>query len=209
MQANPKLKSKTLPGATIMIVVGYALAAAGLVGLLSFNGSSDMPQLVQAGIYALIVIGILLSVAGILKLRSEFDGTQARVRNGLLMQGLALIVLLLGVVPSVVSSSLSGNLVSTAFLVISGIVSLAGILTLRNNYNSDGTLEHKKIDYLLLGTLLIWTGVGLIIASDVASYYMISQLENTVYSDIGATISAYGCVVSAYAFLNFHRHLTR
>src|SRR5271157_1832039 len=199
--------SKILPGANTMIVVGYALAAAGLVGVLTINGASEIPPLVQAGVAALIIIGLLLSITGILKLRSDIDKTQVQVRNGLFMHGLALAILLLGVAFTVVFSSLSGFLAGIVFLATSCILALVGILTLRKKYTSSGTSERKKIDYLLLGTILILAGVGLIIVSDIASYYTISQLENIVYVDIGATISAYGCVISAYSFLNFPRRI--
>lgn len=204
MLSNLKSKAKILPRANTMIVVGYALMAAGLVGVLTINGASGIPPLVQAGVAALIIIGLLLSITGILKLRSEIDKTQVQVRNGLFMHGLALVVLLLGVAFTVVFSSLSGFLSGIVFLATSCILALGGILTLRKKYISSGTSERKKIDYLLLGTILILAGVGLIIVSDIASLYMISQLENIVYVDIGATISAYGCVISAYSFLKFH-----
>ncbi len=204
MFSNFKSKAKILPEANAMIVVGYALAAAGLVGVLTINGASDVPALVQAGVAALIIIGLLLPITGILKLRGEIDKAQVQVRNGLFMYGLALAILLLGVAFTVVLSSLSGSLAGIAFLAISCILALAGILTLRKKYSSFSTSEHKKIDYLLLGTILILAGVGLIIVSDIASYYTISQLENIVYVDIGATISAYGCVISAYSLLKFH-----
>ena len=97
MLASTKSKAKILPRANSIIVVGYALTAAGLVGVLTINGASEVPPLVQAGVAALIIIGLLLSITGILKLRSEFDKTQVQVRNGLFMHGLALVILLLGV----------------------------------------------------------------------------------------------------------------
>ncbi len=204
MLSNVKSKAKILPRANSIIVVGYALTAAGLVGVLTINGASEVPPLVQAGVAALIIIGLLLSITGILKLRSEFDKTQVQVRNGLFMHGLALVILLLGVAFALIFSSLLSFLAGIVFLAASCILALAGILALRKKYISSGIPERKKIDYLLIGTILILAGVGLIIVSNIASYYTISQLENTVYVDIGATISAYGCVISAYSFLNFH-----
>ena len=205
MSENPKPKAKTQLRPSSVIAAGYALMAAGLVGVLTINGTSQTPQLVQAAVAALIIVGLLLSMAGILKLRSEFDRTHARVRNGLFMHGSALVILLLGVALTVVFSSLSGFLAGMAFLVTSGILAFIGILTLRKNYISNSTSKHKKIDYLLFGTILILAGVGVIMVSNIATLYTISQLENTVYVDIGATFSAYGCVITAYSFLNFHR----
>ncbi len=190
-----------------MIVVGYALAAAGLVGVLTFNGASDVPTLVQGGVAALITIGLLLPISGILKLRSEFDRTQVQVRNGLFMYGLALVILLLGLGLSEIMNSLSGFLANSVFLVASSIFALAGIITLRKKYIGSGISEHVKIGFLLLGIILILAGVGLITVSNIASDYTISQLENTVYVDIGATLSAYGCVISAYSFLKFPRRI--
>ena len=115
-------------------------------------------------------------------LRSEFDKTQVQVRNGLFVHGLALFILLLGIGLTEIFNSPSGFLASIVFLVTSGILALAGIITLRKKYISIGISDHKQIDYMLLGTILILAGVGLIIVSNIESYYTISQLDNIVYN---------------------------
>lgn len=205
MIANTKSKAKISPRANSIIAAGYALAAVGLMGVITINGASGIPPLVQAGVAALITLGVLLSITGIMMKRSEFDRNQAQVRNGLFMHGSSLFILLLGIGITQIFNSPSGFLSSIVFLVVSSILALAGIITLRKKYISSGTSDHKQISYLLLGTILIIAGVGLIIVSNIESYYTISQLDNTIYNDIGATISAYGFVISAYSFLTFPR----
>ena len=43
MTANTKSKAKILPGANSIIVVGYALVAVGLMGVITINGASGDP----------------------------------------------------------------------------------------------------------------------------------------------------------------------
>ena len=55
----------------------------------------------------------------------------------------------------------------------------------------------KAVTYLILGTALVFLGVGVMVGSNIALWYLLSQAEYTVYVDIGATVSACGFVVAA------------
>ncbi len=116
------------------------------------------------------------------------------------MQAFGLIGLLFGVVLVVVVSSLSGYLLSAVFVAMAGVLAIAGATLLRGHFASN----NESVACLIFGTALIFTGVGIIVASNIAFEYLISQLENTIYIDIGATISACGCILSAYSFYDLH-----
>jgi hypothetical protein len=181
-----------------VVAVGYGVEAAGLVAFLTINGSS-VSELASIVTVALIAIGLLLTPAALLLLRRGFDKTQAKARNGLALQGFGLVVLLLGVVLGVGLSSLFGYTIGAVLLVASATSALLGVILLRKGYASKGA-NPSAVDYLVVGTALVFSGVGLIMASNIAFYYMISQVANTVYVDAGAAVSACGCVVAAFSF---------
>jgi hypothetical protein len=127
------------------------------------------------------------------------------MRNSFLLQGLGLVILLLGVLLAVILNSLSGFLIGTVFLATSATSGLLGSILLRKNYASLGLPEPNMAGYLMLGTALLFSGVGVIMASNIAFFYIISGAANSVYTDVGATISACGCVAATYSFFEF-RH---
>jgi hypothetical protein len=98
------------------------------------------------------------------------------------------------------SSDLSGYLASALSLIFSGALSLVGAILLRKNHASVGSSK-RELNYFVLGTTLILSGVWLIIASNLASFYVLSDVGVTISVDVGSTISACGCVISAYSFL--------
>ena len=116
------------------------------------------------------------------------------------MQAFGLLGLLFGVVLIVVTSSLSGYLVSAVFVATAGVSAIAGAVLLRRHFISAIASNTRGVAYLIFGTALIFSGVGLIVGSNIAFEYLISQVENTIYVDIGATVSACGCVLAAYSF---------
>jgi hypothetical protein len=59
---------------------------------------------------------------------------------------------------------------------------------------------------MVLGMCLIFVGVGLIVGSNIAFYYVLSQVGTVVYADLGATVAACGCVLAAYSFFSIHYH---
>jgi hypothetical protein len=123
-------------------------------------------------------------------------------RCGFALQAFGLVALLFGVALVVVDSSFVGFLLSAVFVVVAGMSAIAGAVLLRRHYASNT----RGPAFLIFGIALIFLGVGLIVASNIAFVYFISQLENTVYADIGATISACGCVLEAYSFFILHNH---
>ena len=138
-----------------------------------------------------------------LQLRRGLDPTKSAARYGFAMQAFGLLGLLFGAVLVVVASSLSGYLLSAVFVVSAGVSAVAGAVLLRRYFISSSASNTRNAAYLIFGTALIFSGVGLIVASNIAFEYLISQVENTVIVDIGATVSACGCVVAAYSFFLF------
>jgi len=186
--------------AWVLTVAGYSLATLGLLALLTINGVSGITTVVEVGTAALVVIGLLLTAAGMLRLRSGVDSHQKAARDGLAMQAIGLVGLLLGVVPIAVASSLSFLYVLSAVLIVaSGVSALAGAFLTRSHASGVGGSIRRAADCLILGTALIFAGVALILASNAALYFVLSSVGGTVYTDIGATISACGCVIAAYS----------
>jgi hypothetical protein len=70
---------------------------------------------------------------------------------------------------------------------------------LRRKHFDIGPSRPRELDYLILGTVLIFSGAALIMASNIESFYFISSVQNTVCVD-GATVIAVGCVLGAYSF---------
>jgi len=187
--------SKTLP----IIAAGYVIAAAGLVAFLTLNGIS-VPAPATALTILLIALGLLLPPAGMFAFRRILDRNKTAARNGLLLEGSGLIVLLLGVVLAVSLSSLTGYLVGAIFIAGSAASALLGAVMLRRKHSDIGLGGPREMNYLVLGTALIFSGGAIIMTSNIAFFYFISQVQNTVYVDIGATVIACGCVLGAYSF---------
>ena len=193
-------------GALGVITSGYSVEAVGLIALLTINGTSSVPLMALVATIILIVAGFLLPTAGLLALRRGLDRTHAAVRRNFLLQGAGLVVLLLGVVVAVGINSLSGFIAGTALLAVSAALALLGSIMLRSECTEIGLPGPAATNYLVLAMVLLFSGVGLIMAANIAFFYVISGAANGVDTDIGATISAYGCVVAAYSFLGFRRN---
>jgi|GEM_PF-1567616 len=188
-----------------LMVEGYATATLGLIAFLTINGVSGIPAVAEIGTAALIVIGLLLPAAGTLRLRGALDANRRAARDGLVMQALGLVGLLLGLVPIEISSSLSVlYVVSAVLIIVSGAAALAGTFLIRRHSSDIGTSIGRGADYLILGTVLIFIGAAVILGSNVAFYFVLSSVGNTVYCDVGATILACGSVIAAYACFVMH-----
>jgi hypothetical protein len=196
---------KTTSKAWGLIVGGYSTAAVGLMAFLTINGASGIPTAATIGTAVLVVIGLLLPAAGMLLLRRGLGAIKSAARYGFAMQALGLLGLLFGVVLVVAASSLSGYFVSAVFVVTTGVLAIAGAVLLRGHYMfASSSNTSRAVAYLIFGTALIFSGVGLIVGSNIAFEYLISQVENTIYVDIGATVSACGCILAAYSFFALH-----
>jgi len=188
-----------------LVVAGYSVAAVGLVAFLTINGASGIPTVAMIGTAGLLAIGLLLPAAGMLQLRRGLNPSQSAARYGFAMQGLGLVGIFFCAVTVFVASSLSGYLVSAVLILASGALAMVGAVFLRRHYAGSGASNARNIGYFVIGTALIFSGVGLIVGSNMALYsFLISQVENTVYVDMGATVSASGCVVAAYSFFVLH-----
>ena len=180
-----------------MTVGGFAICAAGLVALLTINGATGVPSMAVALTSALIILGLLLPALGMLQMARAGSSPHPGARRGLEMLAAGLVVLLVGVVPIVVISSFSGYVAGASLIAVSGALALTGVVYFRK--------YAKSVVILLLGTMMIFSGVELIASSNVmAIEYWVSQVENTIYVDVGATVSACGCVLSAYSFFVLH-----
>ena len=183
-----------------LMVAGYATATLGLIAFLTINGLSGMPAVAGFATAALVVFGLVLPAAGMLQLRRTVDDSRKAARCGLAMQVLGLVGLLLALVPIQVASSLSVLYGISAVLIVAAGTSAVGgaVLTRSHPPDVDASIG-RGADYLILGTVLIFAGVALILGSNVASYFVLSSVGNTVACDVGATISACGTVTAAYA----------
>jgi len=190
-----------------LVVAGYSMAAAGLVVFLTINGGSGTPLVATIGAAVLIIIGLFLPAAGTLQLRRNLRTTEGAARRGYAMQAFGLLGLLFGVVLVVEVSSLSGLFISAAFVVASGVSAITGAFLLRRHHTGAQEANDRGVAYLILGTAVIYSGVGIIVGSNIAFEYLLSQVEETIYVDGGATLSACGCVLTAYSFFVLHPRL--
>jgi hypothetical protein len=186
------------------VVAGYSVAAVALVVFLTINGASGIPAVATIGTAGLAVIGLLLPIAGILQLRRGIASGKTVPRLGFVLQAFGLFSLMFGLVFVVAVSSLSSYLLSALFVMVAGVSAIAGAVLLRRHFICVNTSNKRAAVFLILGTALVFTGVGLIVASNIAFQYLISQLENTVYVDVGATVSACGCILAAYSFFTLY-----
>jgi hypothetical protein len=181
----------------VLVVTGYCILAAAMLAFLTINGVSGT----AAGTITtatLIGLGLLLPATGTLQMARHVKPPHGTARNGLVLQSLSLIGLLIGLVVSFVASSLSGHLVSAVFIVPSGVLGLAGAILIAKQA---GTRQ------LVTGAALIALGAALIPASNIALLtYWTSDMGKNIYQDIGATLAACGSVVAAYSFFILRSH---
>ena len=183
------------------VIAGYFLATLGLVALLTINGAAGFPGAIGIGTAVLVAIGLLLPAVGMLQLRRAVNHDRKAARYGLAMQALGLVGLLFGVMPLAASSSVSALFVVSAILIAtSAAFALGGALLVKHHYTDIGASNGGGVNYLILGTTLIFVGVALILGSNVGKFFFLSDAGNTVYTDVGAAVSACGCVIAADAF---------
>lgn len=181
------------------LVVGYALAALGLLLDLPTIGASGTSATITFAIAALIAIGILLVATGMLQLRQGLDPDQRVARRSLALQGAGLVVLLLGVFAIETSSSLAILPLTAALVVSAAALTMIGGFLLRAHRTDLEILHRAEVDRLLIGTALIFIGVGVILASQIGYYFVFSDVASTVVNVVGAALSACGCVVAGYS----------
>jgi hypothetical protein len=201
---NPSLDVKTVAKGWRLVVAGYSTVAVGLVVFLTTNGASGIPMAATIGAAGLVMIGLLLPATGMLQLRRRLAPIESAARYGYAMQAFGLLVLLFGVVLVVELSSLSGYLASAVLVAAAGASAITGAVIIRRHFIGGIASNTRNVTYLILGTVLIFSGVGIIVGSNIAFEYWISQVANTIYVDIGATVSACGCVLAAYSFYVLH-----
>jgi hypothetical protein len=201
---DPPSNVKNPTGAWGLVVAGYSMTAAALVAFLTINGASGVSSAVTIGTAGLVVVGLLLPTAGLLWLRGGLGEIERAARYGFSMQSFGLVTLLFGVVIVQEVPTLQGYFVSAALVVTAGVFAIVGTVLTRGHYMGIAASNALGVGCLTLGTALIFAGVGLIVGSNIAYEYLISQVENTIYVDVGATISACGCVLAAYSFFILH-----
>ncbi len=195
-----KSNLKTSSKAWRAVVTGYSTAAVALVAFLTINGVSGISTAATIGTGILVAIGLLLPIAGMLQLRRSLDSKRSAGRYGFAMQAFGLLGLLFAVVLVVVFSSLTGYLLSALFVTTAGVSAIAGAVLLRGHFVSAFASNIRVASCLIFGTALIFSGMELIVGSNIAFEYFLSQMQNTIYVDIGAAVSACGCVLTAYSF---------
>ena len=178
------------------------MGATGLIAFLTINGASGVPGAVIAGTSTLVVLGLVLPPLGMLQMARSIDPAQRRARHGLEMQAMGLLGLLIGVLLIVVISTFSGYIVGTGLVTVFGTLALIGVIFFRRYAVS--------AVFLALGMILVFSGVELIANSNIAAIeHWITQVQNTVYVDVGATIAACGCIIAAYSFFVIHDRIER
>ena len=174
-----------------LVVAGYSILAVAMLAFLTVNGVSSAAA--GAIVTAILIgLGLLLPAAGTLELARRMDPPRGTARNGLVLQSLSLIGLLIGLVVSFAASSLSGHLVSAVFIVLGGVAGLAGAIFIA---------KQARARPLVAGAALIAIGAALIPASNIALFaYWTSDMGKNIYQDIGAALAGCGSVVAAYSF---------
>ncbi len=199
LSETPQAVAKSGSRGKSLVVAGYSTATVALVSFLTINGASGVPGAVTAVTAVLIIVGFVLPILGMLRLRWHLASTDGSARRGFVLQALGLLGPLVGVVLVVGLPTLSSYIVSAGIFAAAGASAIYGAVLLRDHFSPQGSTARDTV-YLILGTALLFTGVGIIIASNITFEYLISQVQNTIYVDIGATVSAWGCVVAAYSF---------
>jgi hypothetical protein len=174
-----------------LLVAGYSIAAIALVAFLTLNGEPT-PTPVLLILASLVTAGLVFPALGM------FLQSRAESRRGFVLQGFGLLGLYVGIILVVEVNTPSAFFASAAMVVASAAASLAGVILLGR--------DRWSIGYLVLGTMLIFLGVGVIVASDAALNYLISGIMSTVYVDVGATVTACGAVIAAYSFFTSRDH---
>ena len=182
-----------------MVGGGYAAATLGLLLDLPTIGSSGTSAVVTIGIGLLIAIGILLAAAGMLQLRRAVARGQVDARRGLGMQGLGLVLLLVGVLGLQISPALPVLLGVGIFVFAALALVMVGGWKVRRHYSILGVRKAKDVSYLVVGTALVFIGVFVILGSKIGYYFLFPDVTSTVVNDVGAAISASGCVVATYS----------
>ncbi len=200
---NPPSGAKAVTTAWGLLVAGYSIETVALVAFLTINGASGIPGAATIVTAVLVVIGFVLPTAGMLQLRRRIGQTERAARYGFALQAFGLIGLLVGVVLAVGVTVLSGYILSMVIVAASGVSAISGAFLLRGHYGAPMP-KTTSVLYLILGTALLFAGVGIILGSDIGFEYWFSQVQNTVYVDMGATVSACGCILSAYSFFTLH-----
>lgn len=182
------------------VALGYSMAAVGLIVNLTSMAWSGFPDV--AGLTAVLSgLGILLVTAGMLQLRRCADRTGRAARRALAMQSFGLVLLLIGELALSFSSELRVLLASAVFIVTAAALALGGAFVLRGHHVEMGATNRRGVDYLVLGTALIFAGVGAIVFSKIGYYFVLSDLASLLINVVGVTATACGCVVAAYAFV--------
>lgn len=194
---NPSVSAKS--AARNLIVVGYSATTVGLLADLPTIGTSGTPAAVSIGTAGLIAIGILLATGGILRLRRAVDSNRRSTRRGLAMLSFGLIGLLLGVLAVEISSSLPVLFLTAAMVVGAAVVAIVGGILLRDHYSDIDARSSTKAGYMVLGTSLIFVGMGVVLGSSIGYYFVLSDVWSTVVNDAGVAVSAGGCVFAAYS----------
>lgn len=196
---NPPINAKTTAWA--QVVLGYSMATVGLVINLASVGASGVPAVIKIITAGLSGLGILLATAGMLQLWRGVDRSRSAARRGLAMQSFGLILLLFGELALSFSSDLSILSVSAAFIVIAAVLGIGGALSLRGHYADIGASNRRGIDYLILGTALIYAGVMAIVFSKIGYYFVLSDLSTTLVNVVGVTGTACGSAIAAFSFV--------
>jgi hypothetical protein len=156
------LQAKKASKALILVVVGYSMAAVALVAFLTINGASGIPAAATIGTAASIAIGLLLPAAGMLKLwRDLARSTKRAAKYGFPLQAFGFVALFFGVVLIVALSTLTTYLISAALVTTAGVSAIAGAVLLHKHFAKTNKWNLGGATYLILGTVLIFLGVGL------------------------------------------------
>jgi len=122
------------------------------------------------------------------------------------MQAFELIALFFGAVLVVAVSTLTSYLISAILVTTGGVSAIAGAVLLHRHFVKTNQSNLGGAVCLILGTVLVFSGVGAIVGSNIAFEYLISQMQNTIYVDVGAAVSACGFVLAAYSFYVLHNN---
>lgn len=187
------------------MAVGFVLTTIVFILFMTINGASGVSAIVSILILILAALGLFGSATGLFLLRSR-DLLTSQARNGFVLQGIGLAGLFFAVILAASSSSFTAFLVSAVVLAASAAFTFAGAILTKGGFAKTHSPRTSNVNLLLFGMILLFFGAALIIGFNIlAVTYYLSNVDAIIFEDIGATASAYGCVLGSYSILRLFR----
>jgi len=185
---------------------GHACLALALVVFLTFNGVNGTPGAAVAGTAVLLTVGFLLPAVATFR-AARLVGARGPATKGLFAHGAGLVGLLLGVA-CIVTDLHALDRLGAAIVAMSGAASVVGVVACRRGMQGRvGASGRVGLTCLVAGACLLVLGALAVAGANLlfASLSVISQTQENAWVDLGATVSALGCVLVTYSLVALRR----